>query len=566
MNRHILCGLTLAAMAMAAVGQPATATEQTPTTADIARMLMGRASSEPPQACIKRLANAITNPSAVSGQGDPFADLLDAGTSPLCATYLILSSRQFAQANTASGGKLLAAAEEKFEGEALKTLKAVAQQNGSSTGTGGSTSLTSKGMTSKLLSIASEYGALTESTSNDTTTVQGTLAGVPLVLMQKGALVECSTKILALTPCLHQGLLKWLSRTSYSVSFETSSSAGTIVGTPTGGTPSSGPAQQVNVSNQTHSVNAVSAKVVLIQGTLNASAYSNADTAISKSTSIAAVASAQSALKAAEGGYGGPFFTYIQNRAAHLRQFTTNHTQSAVVGEWKASADDLTAALVGPQTTLAQVLQDAVDLAVAYSSYLGAEESAGLAAMVAVPPALSVEYDENRPPAAPSNSVFRAILQKSFKPLTATANGAVSIYDSAQPNVPGAGRLRDAQFATELSHPFDLTLPGSTSTQLTLSGAFYDQYQSSPAILNVTPGAPVDGVTFTGLPSTATQVYGKTGNIAIGQVKLTVGGGSSVTVPLSLTYSNRTELITSPTWKAQIGLSYDFDSLFSGGK
>jgi hypothetical protein len=59
-------------------------------------------------------------------------------------------------------------------------------------------------------------------------------------------------------------------------------------------------------------------------------------------------------------------------------------------------------------------------------------------------------------------------------------------------------------------------------------------------------------------------VYGTTGNIAIGQLKLTAGGGSAVTVPLSVTYSNRTELIASPTWKAQIGVSYDFDSLFSG--
>ena len=151
--------------------------------------------------------------------------------------------------------------------------------------------------------------------------------------------------------------------------------------------------------------------------------------------------------------------------------------------------------------------------------------------------------------------------------MTVTLNGAVSIYDEAQPNVPGAGRLRDTQFAAEVSHPFALTLPGSSAaTNFTLSGAFYDQYQSSPAILNVTPGAPVDGVTFVNLPSTASQVYGTTGNIAIGQLKLTAGGGSSVTVPLSVTYSNRTELITSPTWKAQIGVSYDFDSLFSGSK
>jgi hypothetical protein len=182
--------------------------------------------------------------------------------------------------------------------------------------------------------------------------------------------------------------------------------------------------------------------------------------------------------------------------------------------------------------------------------------------MLAVPPALSAEFDQNRPISAPENSVFRFIFQKTYKPVTVTVNGAVSIYDSIQRNVPGAGRLRDSQFAAEVAHPFSLSIPDVMVTNFTVSGAFYDQYQSSPAILNVTPGVPVDGVTFVNLPSTATQVYGRKGNIAIGQLKLTAGGGSAVTVPLSVTYSNRTELIAKPTWKAQIGVSYDFDSLF----
>ena len=38
---------------------------------------------------------------------------------------------------------------------------------------------------------------------------------------------------------------------------------------------------------------------------------------------------------------------------------------------------------------------------------------------------------------------------------------------------------------------------------------------------------------------------------------------SGVKVPVSVTYSNRTELIDKPTWRAQIGITYDFDSLFA---
>jgi hypothetical protein len=80
--------------------------------------------------------------------------------------------------------------------------------------------------------------------------------------------------------------------------------------------------------------------------------------------------------------------------------------------------------------------------------------------------------------------------------------------------------------------------------------------------LNVNPSMPLTGITFTGLSSNATQVFAKKGNISIGQLKVTLGSGT-VRVPFAISYSNRTELITKPTWKAQIGISYDFDSLFA---
>jgi hypothetical protein len=321
-------------------------------------------------------------------------------------------------------------------------------------------------------------------------------------------------------------------------------------------------------------VSAVTTKAVLVPGKLDAAAYADADKIIAASASIPATSSAQAAFSQWENLTAdpwSPYHTYLDNEAGHLSLFAVGHSASDVVKEWRGTADELVASLgvsraMNPADAAdSKVLQQAVALIAYYFQYLGDEESAGFAAVIAAPPVLTAEYDWNRPSSAPSNSVFRAIYQKTYKPITVTINGAVSIYDEPQPNVPGAGRLRDSQFAAEVSHPFALTLPGSaTSTNFTVSGAFYDQYQSSPAILNVTPGAPVNGVTFTGLPSTATQIFGTTGNIAIGQLKLTAGGGSAVTVPLSVTYSNRTELITNPTWKAQIGLSYDFDSLFSG--
>lgn len=534
--------------------------------ADLGRLFLGKAADKPPQVCVNKLVAAMAMPPA-GGAADEFTKMLDTSTSPLCATYLILSSKQFAAANSASGGKLLSDAEKQFAPQALSRLKAIAQQNGTSTGTGGSTSLTAKGLTSKLLSVASEYGALTQSTSNDTTTVQGTLAGVPLVLMQKGAMTECSTRLLALTPCIHQNLLKWMSRTSYSVSFATLASSALTTSSSTSSATST-TASATSSTSTSGGVNAYSFKAVLVQGALDKSAYSSADTQISNAAAVVVVQAAQGALNANEMANAATFVPFLKVQAAALRATAKTGNRAAVVAQWRALANQLVSVLGVPVTVTpdaaanSPVLQNAVKLAIAYTSYLGTEDAVGLAKMLAVPPVLSVEFDQNRPISAPEDSVFRLIFQKTYNPVTLTVNGAVSIYDSAQPNVPGAGRLRDSQFAAEVAHPFTLSIPGSTTTNFTVSGAFYDQYQSSPAILNVTPGAPVDGVTFVNLPSTATQVYGKTGNIAIGQLKLTAGGGSAVTVPLSMTYSNRTELIAKPTWKAQIGVSYDFDSLF----
>lgn len=66
------------------------------------------------------------------------------------------------------------------------------------------------------------------------------------------------------------------------------------------------------------------------------------------------------------------------------------------------------------------------------------------------------------------------------------------------------------------------------------------------------------------MPANATTVLAKTGNIELVQLKLTVGPkNASLKVPLAISYSNRTELIEKPTWKAQIGVAYNFDTLFS---
>jgi len=97
--------------------------------------------------------------------------------------------------------------------------------------------------------------------------------------------------------------------------------------------------------------------------------------------------------------------------------------------------------------------------------------------------------------------------------------------------------------------------------------AGYYQRQQSPAILTVDPAKPLPGITLVGLPAGAKEVFPKTGDIYLAQARLVVTpSGSSVTVPFSVTYSNRTELIDKPTFRGQIGISYNFDALFAGLK
>ena len=84
-------------------------------------------------------------------------------------------------------------------------------------------------------------------------------------------------------------------------------------------------------------------------------------------------------------------------------------------------------------------------------------------------------------------------------------------------------------------------------------------------MFNVDPSNPIPGVSFVGLPADAKRVFTKTGSVLIFQARLAFAPpGSSVKIPIAVTYANRTELIDKPAWRAQVGLAYDFDGLFAG--
>lgn len=145
------------------------------------------------------------------------------------------------------------------------------------------------------------------------------------------------------------------------------------------------------------------------------------------------------------------------------------------------------------------------------------------------------------------------------------ANGAATFYDSLPADMPAeVTHYRDAQIGLELDHGLG---EQSIIGPAVISFALYYQYQHAPALLEIDPLKPIPGVAFAGLPANARTIFTQRGDIWLGQAKVSVTPpGSSIKIPLSLTYSNRTELIDKPTWRGQVGLAYDLDSLLGALK
>jgi len=164
---------------------------------------------------------------------------------------------------------------------------------------------------------------------------------------------------------------------------------------------------------------------------------------------------------------------------------------------------------------------------------------------------------------AGTTAAARSLADAAAQPWALTVNAGAALYNSEPPSsVPSASRLRDVQFAAEMSYLF---APSSDSGAMrkflgpmTAAVAYSYQDQTSPAILSG-PGL----TDFTGLASSTTSAYTKRGPIHLGQVRFGFGKGANTTFPLAFTYSNRTELIVHPTWGVQFGVGYNLTSLFA---
>jgi len=434
----------------------------------------------------------------------------------------------------------------------LETLR-TDKQSGASAGTGGSTYLVSKGTTAKILSIAAEYGALTQTVNKQLVTVQGSADAIPAVLIRHNLVRYCPTR--GTPDCASSTLIQTLQRFSYAVSFDTGGSAQVVSAT---GTTAGGTALPAVFSADNHSVTAVAVRAVLVNARDKVSqSYQQAWKEHVLKSPGALNEAARRLLQSA-----GGFLTLVIDDPgygpwqAETVRLLLAAPRDEIQKVWDARLQALVE-LLRPRHP--DLLERAADAVAAFRAFRF-EEDAVVATLQK--PEATLQYVFNRPLNQPVTSTLRFVVDKGLADgWSFTANGAVEAYhDRPSSFVPGHGYIRDAQVGLQFQKDLGtVNLLGAAA----LAATYYFQYQHRPSILNLTPGTSFPGITFIGLPDDAAQVFATRGNIHVGQIRLVLGPeNSSARFPVSITYSNRTELVDRPGWRGQVGVSYDFDSLF----
>lgn len=481
--------------------------------------------------------------------------------------------------------------------------KGAAVQTGAPTGSPGTTSAVSKATT--ISSLASEYGGITSSTSNQTVTFQTTLDGIPRVLVDHGKMPYCWSESIVITGCQNGDKLANLNRIGLGVTLNTSNPSQSLTGTATGA--SNGTTQQVSINangESRPSLSSAFAKFTLIKGkyALPTDLPAGTDVAAAQAKVHTDLAALPAPIEQEyliwqacfDKQFGIPQFQGLSNSDKDLA-FAKYYTQIVgILFEGKRAStcspsDPIVAIDSGPTASLTPE-QEA--LAKDLGTYMGTasvfEANFDQALLSAIStPVISLEYDFNTPQNQPSNSTLKVIVGKSFgkakctgpqdstgasefeipDPWTITVNAGTSLYNSTpSSSIPGASIWRDFQAGAEIDYAVCTSrYLGEKFGDSTLGLAYYYQDQTSPSILNVTPGTPLTGISFVGLPTSATQVFTKKGPINVAQFKYGFGVGKSVSFPIAVGWSNRTELITHAIWGVQFGVSYDLSSLLGSG-
>lgn len=183
---------------------------------------------------------------------------------------------------------------------------------------------------------------------------------------------------------------------------------------------------------------------------------------------------------------------------------------------------------------------------------------------IARSPIVTVEYVLTRPPVQdaptdvtdatpvtnqPDLSVIRLVFTRPFLGASdMTANASLSLFNQALPAM--RGNIRDWQVGGKLDFPLP-AIAGIAKSQLTFAGLYMNLRQQPLGVPLTVNGVPVD----------------RTGSLGFLQARLRIPlGDSGFSVPVSFTYSTRTELIDEKEVRGNVGLTFDLDKLFAAAR
>jgi len=409
----------------------------------------------------------------------------------------------------------------------LQALEArTIKQLGATPGSGGSTSLAMNGLVPDILGIAVESGAINGDISGTTVTFRATPAGVVKALQGKG-LVEINGDYANSTAA------RMASRISFAASFDTSkgSAPGTLTADSRQLTGWSARAELVN-----HRDPASGEYAAVWKGLLrNDQAYTAAVDAINAALAAwPAFTAWQNGLEAdVAAGVEGPFARDHNVAAAGGRFRTVLETNFAKLEKLPAMPDAVLKALDGYVAQLTLV-QRAID---------------GVYTFVGKGDLITVDWSTARSAMLPDLYTATGIWEAAFgaaRRTDFTLNVVLNLYRS----VPAGAQhqLKSVEVTGQFDHPLGslLSLPAAT---LTIAGRL----------------SHLPNDTVASADSSSPAAVAARGTIGVVQAKITIPvKGSGVKIPLSITASNRTELIKEKDVRASFGFSFDLDPLLGG--
>jgi hypothetical protein len=183
----------------------------------------------------------------------------------------------------------------------------------------------------------------------------------------------------------------------------------------------------------------------------------------------------------------------------------------------------------------------------AYSAFLSARST--VLENIEKRPLFSVEYVNVRQATQPDLSTYRFIGEAQSGRWDLAVNAAYTGYNGRP--LEGGSVFRDFQIAAEADRPLgNRQLRGQSKNPL------------GNAVLAV-------GFLYERLSESATVTFGgrnlvaPPGNIYIGQLRVTLPMSSGVKLPLSVSISNRTELLDEKQVRANLGFTFNFDAVAS---